>query len=109
VPSLVLVCPSNSGCGSFTEITAVSPSRTSSPPIVSAWPFPFFCCCAMKRFSARVSAVRKPMRWAPPSTVLMLFAKEKTLSLYESLYWSAISMETGTSRFFARMRRSPAT
>ena len=25
VPSLVLVCPSNSGCGSFTEMTAVRP------------------------------------------------------------------------------------
>ena len=29
--SLPLVCPSNCGCGSFTEITATSPSRTSSP------------------------------------------------------------------------------
>ena len=29
--SLPLVCPSNCGCGSFTLITAVRPSRTSSP------------------------------------------------------------------------------
>ena len=29
--SLPLVCPSNWGCGSFTEITATRPSRTSSP------------------------------------------------------------------------------
>jgi hypothetical protein len=44
---LVLVCPSNSGWGSFTEITAVRPSRTSSPVIVSGTPFPFFMWVAM--------------------------------------------------------------
>ena len=31
-PSLVFVCPSNSGSGTFTEITAVKPSRIFSPP-----------------------------------------------------------------------------
>ena len=31
LPSLVLVCPSNWGSGSLTEITAASPSRISSP------------------------------------------------------------------------------
>ena len=30
-PSLVLVCPSNWGSGRFTDITAVNPSRISSP------------------------------------------------------------------------------
>ena len=30
-PNLVLVCPSNCGSGTLTEITAVSPSLTSSP------------------------------------------------------------------------------
>ena len=30
-PSLVLVCPSNCGFGCLTEMTAVNPSRTSSP------------------------------------------------------------------------------
>ena len=37
----------------------------------------------------RVSALRKPLRCEPPSTVLMLFAKLKTFSEYESLYCSA--------------------
>ena len=31
LPSLVLVCPSNCGSCTFTLITAVRPSRTSSP------------------------------------------------------------------------------
>ena len=31
LPSLVLVCPSNCGCGILTLMTAVRPSRTSSP------------------------------------------------------------------------------
>ena len=30
-PSLVFVCPSNCGSDSFTEMTAASPSRMSSP------------------------------------------------------------------------------
>ena len=35
-PSLVLVCPSNCGFGCLTEITAVNPSRTSSPVRLSS-------------------------------------------------------------------------
>ena len=31
LPSLVLVWPSNCGCGTRSEMTAVSPSRKSSP------------------------------------------------------------------------------
>src|SRR3712207_9432025 len=36
----------------------------------------------------------KPVRCVPPSTVLMLLAKEKTDSTKESLYWSASSTST---------------
>jgi hypothetical protein len=43
---------------------------------------------------ARVSACRKPVRCVPPSCVLMLFTKEKTVSWYESLYCSATSTWT---------------
>ena len=39
LPSLVFVCPSNCGSWSFTEMTAVSPSRTSSPE--RFWSFSF--------------------------------------------------------------------
>jgi hypothetical protein len=39
LPSLVLVCPSNCGSRIFTEITAVRPSRTSSPESPSMPPF----------------------------------------------------------------------
>ena len=43
---------------------------------------------------ARVSACRKPVRWVPPSCVLMLLTKEKTVSWYASLYCSATSIWT---------------
>ena len=36
--------------------------------------------------------------WLPPSTVLMLLAKLKTFSAYESLYWRATSMVVEDSR-----------
>ncbi len=78
-PSRCFVCPSNWGSGTLTEITAVSPSRRSSPERFSFTPlsrFPFWAYW----FTARVSAERKPMRWVPPSYVLMLFAKAKTVS-----------------------------
>ena len=39
LPSLVLVWPSNCGSRSFTEITAVRPSRTSSPERLSSFSF----------------------------------------------------------------------
>ena len=54
-----------------------------------------------------MSAVRKPIRCVPPSTVLMLFANENTASLYESLYWIATSIETGTVRSRCWKLRSP--
>ncbi len=39
LPSFVFVCPSNCGSCSLTEITAVSPSRTSSPARLSSFSF----------------------------------------------------------------------
>ena len=61
------------------QITATSPSRTSSPHR--------FSFTSLKRpvdwptsLMVRVSAVRKPDRCVPPSTVLMLLAKLKTVS-----------------------------
>ena len=74
LPSLPLVCPSNWGLGTLTEMTAVRPSRASSPcrgscrSLVSPEAVP-------KAFTVRVSALLKPTRCVPPSWVLMLFAK----------------------------------
>ena len=76
LPSLVLVWPSNCGSDSFTLITAVRPSRTSSPERLSSFSFRWPLSRA-NLFSVRVSAERKPERCEPPSCVLMLFAKEK--------------------------------
>ena len=76
LPSLVLVWPSNWGSRSLAEMTAVRPSRTSSPARFSS----FSLSRPLSRaylFSVRVSAERKPERWEPPSCVLMLLAKEK--------------------------------
>ena len=43
LPSLVLVCPSNWGSGCLMEMTAVKPSRTSSPERFSSLSFISFC------------------------------------------------------------------
>ena len=76
LPSFVFVCPSNCGLRSLTETTAASPSRTSSPSRLS---FSFRSLSSVAfAFSVRVSALRKPDRCVPPSTVLMLLAKVKT-------------------------------
>ena len=77
LPSLVLVWPSNCGSWSLAEITAVRPSRTSSPVRLSS----FSLSSPLSRaylLSALVSAERKPLRWLPPSIVLMLLANENT-------------------------------
>jgi hypothetical protein len=80
-PSLVLVCPSNWGLRTFTESTAVSPSRTSSPE--SASRPPFLKRPALRAYSlmVRVSAALNPVRCVPPSWVLMLLTKVKVFSL----------------------------
>ena len=46
----------------------------------------------------RVSARAEAARCVPPSTVLMLFAKLKSVSAYPSLYWSAISIADRAAR-----------
>jgi hypothetical protein len=79
LPSRFFVCPSNCGSGTFTETTAVSPSRRSSPVRFSLTPFRRFPELAYWLI-ARVSAERKPIRCVPPSCVLMLFAKVKIVS-----------------------------
>ena len=73
LPSLVLVWPSNCGSWSLTLITAVSPSRTSSPLRLGSFSFRI---PALRAYLLRVavSAERKPVRCAPPSSVLMLLA-----------------------------------
>jgi hypothetical protein len=71
-----LVCPSNCGSESFTETTAVRPSRTSSPERFSSLSLRRLRLRAIA-LSVLVSADRKPERWVPPSWVLMLLAKLK--------------------------------
>ena len=77
LPSFVFVWPSNCGSWSLTEITAASPSRTSSPSRLSSFSFSRPLSRAYL-FSVDVSAERKPERWEPPSWVLMLLANVKT-------------------------------
>ena len=75
LPSFVFVWPSNCGFASLTEMTAASPSRTSSPSRLSSFSFSRPLSRAYW-LSVRVRAERKPWRWVPPSCVLMLFANE---------------------------------
>ena len=73
--SLSLVWLENLGSGTFTEITAVRPSRASSPD-VAVFAFLEKPSLSMKLFRVRVSAARKPARWVPPSRWGMLFVKQ---------------------------------
>jgi hypothetical protein len=96
LPSLVLVWPSNWGSGTRTLMMAVRPSLKSSP--VMARSFLLAGAAALAYwFSVRVRAARKPVRWVPPSTVLMLLQYETTISLIESLYCNATSASTARS------------
>ena len=56
----------------FTETTAVRPSRKSSP-LMSNFSFESMPESSAYFLSVRVSARRKPVRCVPPSMVLMLF------------------------------------
>ena len=80
LPSLVLVWPSNWGWRTRAEMTAVRPSRTSSP-----WRFSSFSLSRLRPLAKslidRVSALRNPSSWVPPSWVLMLLAKLRTVSV----------------------------
>jgi hypothetical protein len=78
--SLSLVCEENLGSLTLTEMTAVRPSRQSSPesvvslrPLVSPFASAYF-------WTARVSAVLKPSRCVPPSRLLMVFVNVKSVS-----------------------------
>ena len=65
----------------FTDSTAVRPSRTSSPESVMSLSFLESDDFWMYWLMTRVSALLKPVRCVPPSCVLMLLTKEKTFSL----------------------------
>src|SRR5690242_21511880 len=80
LPSFVLVCPSNCGSRTFTCSTQVRPSRMSSPDRVNPSFLSAFVFRAMSLI-VRVSADLNPVRWVPPSCVLMLFTKVKVFSL----------------------------
>ena len=90
LPSLALVWPSNCGSVSFTLMTAVSPSRTSSPVRFASFSERVDDLRAQS-LSEPVSAARKPATCVPPSTVWMLLAKASTVSAKPSLYCSATS------------------
>ena len=97
--SLTLVCDSNFGSGCSSEMTATSPSRTSSPEIAGSLSLSRLLDFAYWLI-ARVSAERKPAKCEPPSGLLIVLVKQRIWSVYESLYWSTTSTFTGwgTSR-----------
>ena len=73
LPSFALVCPSNWGSRNFTDTTAVTPSRMSSPSRFSSFSFNPPEARAYL-FTTEVSAVLKPSTCMPPSTVEMPLA-----------------------------------
>ncbi len=81
LPSLVFVCPSNCGSRTFTDSTAVMPSRTSSPESRISLSFLLRLLeRSMYLLITEVSALLKPVRCVPPSCVLMLLTKENVVS-----------------------------
>ncbi len=80
LPNFVLVWPSNSGSGTFTEITAVKPSRIFSPARFPSLSLRLLRLRA-KVLKVRVRTVFSPSRWVPPSIVRILLAKPNKLSL----------------------------
>ena len=77
--SLSLVWDENLGSGTFTEITAVSPSRASSP-LAFVFAFLAIPSFSIKLFRVRVNAPLKPAKWLPPSRWGILLVKQKTFS-----------------------------
>ena len=76
--SLSLVWEENFGSGSFTEMTATSPSLASSPVVSrSLWSFLPSALVSRKSFSVLVSADLNPVRWVPPSRCGMLLVKQR--------------------------------
>ena len=86
--SLSLVCEENFGSGTFTDSTAVMPSRMSSPTSdrQSFLPMP-----SAYFVTTRVSAWRKPARCEPPSRCGMLLVKHSIVSWKLSFQVSANS------------------
>ena len=78
--NLSLVCDENFGSGTLTDNTQQMPSRMSSP-VVSTLAFLAMSVCSMYWLSVRVMAVRKPVKWVPPSRCGMLLVKHCTVSL----------------------------
>src|ERR1700682_6332821 len=94
--SLTLVCDSKRGLGNLTESTQTRPSRTSSPEM--AWSFSLSRLFALEYWLiARVKAVRKPVRWVPPSGLAIELEKQRIWSVKPALYW--ITQSTKTSSF----------
>ena len=81
LPSLVLVWPSNCGSPSLIEMTAVRPSRMSSPVRFSSFSLrmPF---SRAYRLTSEVIAARKPSSCVPPSVVEIVLAYVCTDSEY---------------------------
>mmetsp|Transcript_7774 Transcript_7774/g.13821 ORF Transcript_7774/g.13821 Transcript_7774/m.13821 type:complete len:245 (+) Transcript_7774:569-1303(+) len=79
LPSFVLVCPSNSGSGTFTETIAVSPSRMYSPLRFDSFSLSLFAARA-EAFRTLVRQNLRPSMWDPPSMVRMLLANPRTRS-----------------------------
>jgi len=90
LPSFVLVCPSNCGSLTFTEITAARPSLMSSPVRLASFSLSSFLSLAYL-FTTDVNALRKPSSWVPPSWVLIVLAKVCTDSEYPPFHCMAIS------------------
>ena len=86
--SFSFVCDENFGSGTFTDSTAVMPSRMSSPTSdrLSFLPIP-----SAYLLTTRVSAWRNPARWVPPSRCGMLLVKHSMVSWKLSFQDSANS------------------
>ena len=78
-PSLDFVCPSNCGFGTFMLITQVMPSLASSPERDAPLSLSRFL-LLQYWLIVLVRADLNPLRWVPPSMVLMLLTNVKIVS-----------------------------
>ena len=78
--SLTLVCDSKRGFGILTLRTQISPSRQSSPESAGSLSLRILLALAYW-LMARVSALRNPVEWVPPSAFGMVLAKQSICSL----------------------------
>ncbi len=75
-----LVWEENFGSRTLTEMTAVRPSRQSSPESVVSFSAFVRPLASAYFWTARVSAVLKPSTCVPPSRLLIVFVKAKSVS-----------------------------